>query len=225
MQQNRRHDKAFKYTSQIKMAAAITHIVLTDKIFDQKFSNLDKKIFVVGTIFPDIRYLVGIGRERTHPKVKGLNEIQKLTSFDAGVYFHQLVDTKREEYMLKNRAYDVVQKSEFIVESIKLLEEEVLYAKVSDWQKYASFFSDVLDQEISYGLKHADIEKWHTFISEYVKQKPNSKKRKSHLHRLKFFKKNIIKINYNVERMRNNKHLINIINNFYDDFEKIINNK
>jgi len=45
------------------MAAYITHIVLTDKIFDKHFSNKNKAEFYIGTSFPDIRYL-GVIKKR-----------------------------------------------------------------------------------------------------------------------------------------------------------------
>ena len=48
------------------MAAPITHIVLASKVYDQFFSNFSKKDFLIGTSFPDIRYLKVIDRNTTH---------------------------------------------------------------------------------------------------------------------------------------------------------------
>jgi len=39
------------------MAAPITHIALTEKIFDKFFKDKKRKDFFIGTLFPDIRYL------------------------------------------------------------------------------------------------------------------------------------------------------------------------
>ena len=39
------------------MGTDITHIVLTEKIYDYLFRNKIKKDFFIGTLFPDIRYL------------------------------------------------------------------------------------------------------------------------------------------------------------------------
>jgi hypothetical protein len=49
------------------MATPITHIILTEKIYEEHFKDCDKKEFVLGTLLPDIRYLdKSISRESTH---------------------------------------------------------------------------------------------------------------------------------------------------------------
>ena len=58
------------------MAAPITHIVLTNKIFNKYFSNKEKGDFFIGASFPDIRYLKVIKREKTHFNNITLNEIK-----------------------------------------------------------------------------------------------------------------------------------------------------
>lgn len=54
------------------MAAPITHVALTEKIFNNIFHNYDKKEFIIGTSFPDIRYLGTIDREKTRLSVNNL---------------------------------------------------------------------------------------------------------------------------------------------------------
>jgi hypothetical protein len=49
------------------MATPITHILLTDKVYEEHFKDCDKKEFFLGTILPDIRYLdKSISRESMH---------------------------------------------------------------------------------------------------------------------------------------------------------------
>jgi hypothetical protein len=49
------------------MATPITHILLTDKIYEEHFNDCEKREFILGTILPDIRYLdKSISRESTH---------------------------------------------------------------------------------------------------------------------------------------------------------------
>ena len=57
------------------MAAPATHIVLTDKIYNRYFSDIDRKKFYIGTLFPDIYKIVKkTERARTHLKRFSLKE-------------------------------------------------------------------------------------------------------------------------------------------------------
>lgn len=69
-----------------------THAVLAQK-FLQSHSQFEKRDFLVGTLFPDIRYLGSIDREKTHQSVKNITEIlEEKDSFLAGVKFHVAID-------------------------------------------------------------------------------------------------------------------------------------
>jgi len=43
-----------------------THILIAEKVYDQYFSHLDRKDFLLGTSFPDIRYPAKLNRHQTH---------------------------------------------------------------------------------------------------------------------------------------------------------------
>lgn len=48
------------------MATPITHIVLTEKVFEKFFKDKTRKDFFIGTSFPDIKYLKVIDRDKSH---------------------------------------------------------------------------------------------------------------------------------------------------------------
>lgn len=77
------------------MAAPITHIVLTKKIYKQHFSEKSFDEFIIGTSLPDIRYLKTVDRDKTHFPTSMLNEIKQEQSFTAGLKFHSIVDRVR----------------------------------------------------------------------------------------------------------------------------------
>lgn len=81
------------------MATSITHVVFAQKVFERFFSDKDKLEFFIGTLFPDIRHLGVIARERTHFHNLTIEEIQRKSSFMAGVMFHSLLDEVREAYI------------------------------------------------------------------------------------------------------------------------------
>jgi hypothetical protein len=87
------------------MAAPIAHIFLAVQILVGPFKVMShEKEFIIGTSFPDIRYLKVIERAETHFENVTLNDIKKETnSFKAGMLFHSFVDQKREEYMVVHR--------------------------------------------------------------------------------------------------------------------------
>src|SRR5690606_28508994 len=63
------------------------------------FSPHEKQAFILGTLFPDIRYLADISREKTHFDVKTLKQVKKgQNAFEQGMRFHSYVDRKRSQY-------------------------------------------------------------------------------------------------------------------------------
>lgn len=62
--------------------------------------------FLVGTLFPDIRYITHFPREKTHFNVNSLKEVGETSSpFDAGMKFHAWVDRVREEFVISSGIY------------------------------------------------------------------------------------------------------------------------
>ena len=112
------------------MAAPITHIVLSGKIFDKYFSNFSKEEFFIGTSFPDIRYLGIIDRHKTHFSNASLQEIKQKNSFWAGLLFHSFVDAKEIEYMKLNKIYSLMPHLKHVGHSFKFFEDELLYDKL-----------------------------------------------------------------------------------------------
>ena len=78
------------------MATPITHVVLAAKIFDNIFKDKIKKDFFIGSLFPDIRYLKVIDRDKSHFENLKLKDLKNDDSFLAGVKFHSIVDIARE---------------------------------------------------------------------------------------------------------------------------------
>lgn len=155
------------------MAAPITHIILTEKVFDIYFSDKDKKSFFVGTSFPDIRYLGTIDRKETHYTDMTLREVQEETdSFTAGMKFHSLVDERREDFMQSQNIYEYIPESSQKTRALKILEDSVLYDMFKDWETCSMYFDDPLPQEGERGVSRKVIQKWHTMLQAYFAQKP-----------------------------------------------------
>lgn len=156
------------------MAAPITHIVLSKLVYGKYFSRKDKKVFFVGTSFPDIRYLGVIEREKTHFKEMNLNEVVASDAFEAGLKFHSLVDKIREKFVVRRGLYSLFPESPVLTQAVKAFEDRVLYGKVVDWEVVRDDFDKVLEDELNFGIEKRDIERWHVLLRHYFSEDPSS---------------------------------------------------
>lgn len=205
------------------MAAPATHIVLADKLFEKYFHKENKKDFYVGTSFPDIRYMGIIDREKTHFSNLTLDILQSLPPFETGLKLHSLVDKVREDFMKSKGVYSLVPESPFTTQSLKFFEDKVLYDRRNNWNEIISFFKDVTEDELSFGLKGSDIEKWHKFLQIYFTTGPNDQNIRTFVAALgkpNEMAEEIIRLTKNMEE---NAHLRNIVVDFYDNFEDLVN--
>jgi hypothetical protein len=205
------------------MAAPITHIVLADKLLGRYFQEKDKRDFYVGTSFPDIRYMGIIDREKTHFSNLTLNILQSLSSFEAGLKLHSLVDRVREDFMKSKGVYSLVPESPFITQSLKFFEDKVLYEKRSDWNEITPFFKDVTRDELSFGLKGSDIGKWHKFLQIYFTSGPNDQNIRTFVAAISKPNEMAVEIIRLTKSMEENAQLRNIVEDFYNNFEELVN--
>lgn len=154
------------------MASQITHVVYGKKIFD-RHPNLSWKGFLIGTLFPDIRHYAKISRDKLH--VQGTSEslIPKNDSFKAGMYVHSLVDEKREKYISSKGIYDLLPKSKYVSSALKLVEDELVYDEIKNWEAIIRVLDSYSEEEFGVGIKKDEIKNWHKVLQEYFKKKPD----------------------------------------------------
>lgn len=204
------------------MAAPATHVVLADKIFEMYFHRKDQKDFYIGTSFPDIRYMGVIDREKTHFGNLTLNILQSLPPFEAGLKLHSLVDKVREDFMKSKGIYSLVPESPFITQSLKFFEDKILYGKRSNWDEITPFFKEATEDELSFGLKATDIEKWHKFLQTYFTTGPNDQNIRTFVAAIGKPNKMAEEILKLTKNMEDNTQLRNIVVDFYDNFERLV---
>ena len=207
------------------MAAPITHIALTEKVFNKHFSNKNRRDFYIGTVFPDIRYLGVVDRKNTHfpfQEVDLKDVIQEKNSFITGLKFHSLVDDFRERFIKSKNIYSLIPESEYKSQTLKFLEDELNYNKVKDWNKIITFFDNILSEELDFDIKKENIKKWHNILQGYLSKKPNKESMEMIAIDLQFPKeaqKGIINL---VEQIRPNKEIRQAIEEFYNNFESFL---
>ena len=206
------------------MAAPITHIVLANKVFDNYFSKFEKGNFFVGTSFPDIRYLKIIDRDTTHFKNVELNlrTLNLDNSFVAGAKFHVIVDWIRENYIIANNTYERIPKSRYVTQSLKLLEDELLYEKIGSWDQIVKDFEHIPYEQIDFVLDKKQINRWFLLLREYFLSKPTPEVRKKFILEIGFSEEDANGMNKLIETMRNDDGVIKVIYELFNQFELLL---
>ena len=163
------------------MANPVTHIILALQILHLLPPSVDHKAFLVGTVFPDIRYLAQIAREKTHIEPVSLDAVMlEPSSFRAGMLFHNLVDLIRIE-QLEHHFYDRSKLDQYTPLYIKLFplmqktaEDNVLYTKTENWEEIISYFDTIYQEELDFGVSEETAQTWHTLIQTYIKQQTST---------------------------------------------------
>lgn len=147
-------------------AAPVTHALLAEKWMaaQEQYDDMEKRSFIIGTLFPDIRYMGDVKRSDTHEKgvtVKRLKE--KQNAFLKGKRLHVFVDELREKCVVKWKMYDKIQhvpNQRRRALFLKLLEDEILYPK-QDWQQVRNYLTHIDPEERKFQIEVSKIKRWH----------------------------------------------------------------
>lgn len=155
-------------------AAPTTHVYFS-KLWMEKHPVVDEQKFMIGTLFPDIRYLGTLSREETHEK----NVTKKLIldtkcSFTAGKFLHSYLDVKREKYIKKQKIKSHLSgiEKKLQVLFLKLLEDEILWDQRS-WEDTLAALKVIYPEEIALGVDEKTVLLWHEKMSVCLVQRPS----------------------------------------------------
>lgn len=163
------------------MAGPVTHIIFALLMLPLLPPDMDKQAFIIGTSFPDIRYMAGISRAATHIEPVSWDAIvNEPSAFRAGMMLHNLVDNVRIMH-LEHYFYDITQLEQYTPAYIKLFPlmqktaEDAYYYRyctADRWQEVSSYFDTVYQEELDFGIDEAVLRQWHTMIQTYIAQEP-----------------------------------------------------
>ncbi len=214
--------------SSLHAAAPVVHAYCAQQFFKTRYyTPLEQQLFMIGTLFPDIRYLARIPRTRTHRKRVTLQEIRATRDpFEAGLLFHSYVDEQRERIAQREKAYDVLafvpkgSKGHFL----KAVEDELCYDRL-DVPSAISAMNTYARNERSYKISSLYIHLWHFIIRNYLKQSPG-----------KLFKEaarkkrgyaimkpaTVARMSSLLESYAQNERIKKYVHTFLDEFEKLL---
>jgi len=201
------------------MAAQITHMVLADKLFDRFFKNRKRKDFFIGNAFPDIRFLAGIERKKTH--FSDLKISNHDSDFLAGMKCHALVDKIREECAQEKGLYSFFAPNKETKRASKFMEDVLLYHQISDWSSVINYFDDVLVEEVEFGISKQDVKEWHTILQQYFSAKPTRTAIQKFCQSIHFSAQTITQIDDFLNEWNVREQLKQSLSNLYDGFESL----
>jgi hypothetical protein len=163
------------------MAGPVTHIVLALLVLPLLSPDINIAEFIIGTSFPDIRYMGGLSRKETHVEPISWQQIvDEPSAFRAGMLFHNLVDNLRIIY-LESREHDISKLPEYgpvytklFPNMLKTAEDGYLYHRCTNWQKICDYFDTIVQEELDFGVAATTVRTWHSMIQEYIAQETDA---------------------------------------------------
>jgi hypothetical protein len=172
--------------SSVSAAGPITHALLGYIWLEEcgtQYTDADKKAFLIGTLFPDIRYLTHDTRESTHLGGISLKRVaEEPDPFTAGVKFHAWADDLREAYM--HQRMEMAQKRKDQLEGtltditsvlrssfLKYLEDEIYFGDL-DWHDLITFLRKLEVTSPSKTISESTLKEWYALLVDQFELSP-----------------------------------------------------
>lgn len=160
----------------VNAAAPATHVVFAEMWLDANHIHdpIVRSEFIVGTLFPDIRYLGTIDRDQTHESKITPEKIRNAdTYFRGGMRLHVFVDVKREKFIKKYGTYSHLNDipKDLRVLFLKILEDEILWNDC-EWSRIIEMLQVIYPEQLLY-VDQGIAEYWHQKMSLSLGQRPS----------------------------------------------------
>lgn len=160
-------------------AGPIMHVYLAEKWLERygkSFTEDDKRKFIVGTLFPDIRYLGVLTREQTHETGLTLYDIQACPNrWEAGKKLHCFVDEVRAHFADQSAIYSILHQTvpeEHSGTLLKLIEDAFVQSRINV-ASACSYLSTIEPEEEATGVKLEALKQWHNQQAGHMKSIPH----------------------------------------------------
>lgn len=221
----------FNATS-VTAAGPATHVALGQlwlAHFAPQYTPEQKQLFLMGTVFPDIRYLGTIKRKESHFKGVTLKRVMDAkTPFEQGMLFHSFVDEYRDKMVRKK---GIEKKIDSIEQRrrdlfLKLIEDQIIHTKY-DFSQFRNGVAKIPDEEVKFGIDEKTLNEWHLGLALYFSAQPVFL-----LAQFSFFDTSVFnidpqvvkKLSEELPKYSQNSFFIDHVNNMIAAFEKEIQN-
>jgi len=207
------------------MAAEITHILFTDKLFDKYFTDKNRADFYIGCCLPDIRYIdPDISRTSTHLPVESIGDVQQESnSLIAGMKFHNLTDHRRDRFVsVRADVFTAYEKLSFFGGAVKLVEDQILYSRLPDWNRIIQLFEMDIKSPLPANISLARIKTYNQILVEYFRQPATDQTQQILVRHFGFNDQQIDDATRTINRLKSDPAVIATIELMYDHIEDII---
>jgi hypothetical protein len=169
----------FLFAINVVYATPIMHANFAYRFLDEYFTDYtpeQSKEFILGVLYPDVRYLQVIDRDVTHEFNVSLEDVLGAeTPFKAGVKLHCFIDEVRDRYIEETLAYQSLERfsQEHVHLFLKLIEDEILYNDPLV-NKTKGCLDNIIDEEFVHGLTLHTMKTWHRVLSQYLSNPPGT---------------------------------------------------
>lgn len=161
------------------MAGEVGHVVYAARLLTHLGDRVQDPLYWVGTLFPDIRHLGIVSRQRTHPSGVSLASLVGATDFHTGLRVHAWVDATREKFFRDQHMKEHLPWHPFVPFCLNLLEDELLYEHFEDWNLLHRLLNQVHTDELHFINERFFIERWHTILQAYFQDAPSNASRQA----------------------------------------------
>ncbi len=151
-----------------------THILTAETVYPVHFSHLDHPAFILGTVFPDIRYPAKIDRGLTHIHQVSLSEMGRQPAFRAGLLFHTYADDFWNHYIggYADELFALIPHTQPAFHALKILQDIYLYREFDRWAEVAGWLDTILPEELTYGASEDLVRRWHAMLQAFLTRPP-----------------------------------------------------
>lgn len=164
------------------MAGEVGHVVYAARLLTHLGDKVSGASYWLGTLFPDIRHLGLVSRQRTHPKEVSLATVVGQTDFHTGMRVHAWIDHTRENFFREQHMKEQLPWHPFVPFALNLLEDELLYDHFADWNLILKTLATTAPEEQYYCDSLPTIQLWHTLLQDYLRRKPTDASRGELIH-------------------------------------------
>jgi len=158
------------------MAGPIAHIICALSLLQAgALQVIDERAFIIGTVFPDIRYLNVIDRAETHKdNVEWEDVFSASSSFEKGILLHSLLDRVRIVHFEQPNEAMIPHIPMMRSQLLKFYEDRLIYKGLDNWEKIIEYFDEVIPEEKEWDISEKALKQWHRFIQSYCAQQPTT---------------------------------------------------
>lgn len=168
---------AFLNPQKVDAAGPVTHAYLAECWLDQLGIDDEdyRGLFLVGTLFPDIRHLgAPVGEEVYFPGVT-LEDIENMEDpFLAGMLFHSFVDDSRNAFIATAEVFDIFEglpeESRGLL--LTFLEDEATFP-LYNWNNLNKSLKTTYEEELQWGVPEEFVQYWHKMLNYCFSYKPS----------------------------------------------------